>query len=436
MSVGTRNLGPVGGVSLEGWLSLEPRTTNPMTITSPDTATQGPVGEEATASADRLVPRAGLAVFLQWFGASAIIPMLPEYIRHRGGTDSLAGLVMAAFFAAGVVFQYPAGRIADRLGRRPVLLAGLVVYAVASFGFLAPVGPATDIGLRALQGIGAGAAEVAALAMVSAAVVAERRGKAFASIYAGQVAGMAIGPLIGSVLGVDLMWTVFVAAGITSLAACVPALAIVEVRARSGAGDPDRPRPRATGGIRLSAALVGSLLASVVLGLTFGVYEICWTLLLQLRGASGWEIGLSWTLFAVPFVLMTRPSGWLTDHLNRKHLVMGGLTLSVVMCGSYPFLHNVPLLVGLGAAEAVGIAIVLPAVQSLLAQTSDESAFGRVQGLFSTSQIGAAAVAAAAAGALFGVAASLPFVITAATGIAIMVVIALVWRSVEGVVPH
>lgn len=407
-----------------------------MTITSRDTETHGRVGEEATASADRLVRGLSLAVFLQWFGASAIIPMLPEYIRHRGGTDSLAGLVMAAFFAAGVLSQYPAGRIADRLGRRPVLLAGLVIYAVASFGFLAPVGPAADIGFRALQGIGAGAAEVAALAMVSAAVTASRRGKAFASIYGGQVAGMAVGPLIGSILGVDLMWTVFLAAGLSSLAACLPALSVAEVRAGSGAGDADRAQPRTRrAGVRLSAALIGSLLASVVLGLTFGVYEICWTLLLQLRGASGWEIGLSWTLFAVPFVLMTRPSGWLTDHLNRKHLVMGGMTLAVVMCGSYPFLHSVPLLVALGAAEAVGIAIVLPAVQSLLAQTSDASAFGRVQGLFSTCQIGAAAVAAAAAGALFGVAASLPFVITAATGIAIMVVIALVWRSVEGVVP-
>jgi DHA1 family multidrug resistance protein-like MFS transporter len=411
-----------------------------MTFISRDTD-HDVVATRATRSADRLVRGLTLAVFLQWFGASAIIPMLPEYIRHRGGSDSLAGLVMAAFFAAGVLFQYPAGRIADCLGRRPVLLAGLVVYALASFGFLAPVGPALDIGLRALQGIGAGAAEVAALAMVSAAVAADRRGKAFASIYGGQVAGMAVGPLIGSILGVNLMWTVFLTAGITSLAACVPAVSTVEVRAPVDDGpdavDPDggearRNRP----GIQLSPALIGSLLSSVVLGLTFGVYEICWTLLLRLRGASGWEIGLSWTLFAVPFVLMTRPSGWLTDHLNRKHLVMGGLTLSVVMCGTYPFLHSVPLLVILGAAEAVGIAIVLPAVQSLLVQTATASEFGRVQGLFSTSQTAAAAVAAAAAGALFGVAASLPFVITALIGLALMVVVAVVWRSVAGTVPR
>jgi DHA1 family multidrug resistance protein-like MFS transporter len=401
-----------------------------MTITSPASAVN-PLAPPAP-SADRLVRGLSLAVFLQWFGASAIIPMLPEYIRHRGGSDSLAGLVMAAFFAAGVLFQYPAGRIADRVGRRPVLLAGLAVYAAASFGFLAPVGPAFDIGLRALQGIGAGAAEVAALAMVSAAVDPDRRGKAFASIYGGQVAGMAVGPLIGSILGVNLMWMVFVAAGVASLAACVPALSIVEVHARPDTSGPDLDARRSR--IRLSPALIGSLLSSVVLGLTFGVYEICWTLLLKLRGASGWEIGLSWTLFAVPFVLMTRPSGWLTDHLNRKYLVMGGLTLSVVMCGLYPFLHSVPLLVGLGAAEAIGTAIVLPAVQSLLAQTSEPSQFGRVQGMFSTSQIAAAAAAAAVAGALFGVGASLPFVITAVTGATIMVAIPLVWRSVNGVV--
>ena len=408
-----------------------------MTVISPDTA-DTPLGANSPASADRLVRGLSLAVFLQWFGASAIIPMLPVYIRHRGGTDSLAGVVMAAFFAAGVLFQYPAGRIADRLGRRPVLLAGLVIYAVASFAFLVPMGTTMDIGLRALQGIGAGAAEVAALAMVSAAVTAERRGKAFASIYTGQVAGMAVGPLAGSILGVNLMWVVFVAAGISSLAACVPALATVEVRTPFDGSAVDDPRARAgtQRGIRLSPALIGSLMAAVVLGLTFGVYEICWTLLLRLRGASGWEIGLSWTLFAVPFVLMARPSGWLTDHMNRKCLVFGGLMLSVVMCGSYPFLHSVAALVILGGLEAVGIALVLPAVQSLLVQASDPSEFGRVQGVFTTSQTAATAVSAAAAGALFGVAASAPFVIAASIGLMITVVIALVWRSVGGTVAH
>lgn len=390
--------------------------------------------DRSPAQAARLVHGLSTTVFLQWFGASAIIPMLPEYIRGRGGSDAMAGMVMAAFFAAGVLSQYPAGRLADRIGRRPVLLGGLFLYAGASFAFLAPLGPAADIGLRGIQGIGAGAAEVAALAMVSGAVAANGRGRAFASVYGGQIAGMAVGPLVGSVLGVDRMWMVFLGAGVASIAASIPAFRIAEVRRRPtpptgddlGTGEPEPDR------IRLRPALTGSLLTAVVLGLTFGVYEICWTLLLHLRGASGWEIGLSWTLFAVPFVLMTKPSGWLTDHVDRRRLVVGGLFVSTSMCASYPFIHNVPALMILGGLEAVAVALVLPAAQSMLVQTSRPTEFGRVQGMFSTSQTAATAVSASLGGVLFAAAAWAPFVTMASAGMVGVAAVAAVWRSVPG----
>jgi len=393
------------------------------------TVTSTSVAATDQPAARRLVRGLSLTVFLQWFGASAIIPMLPLYIRHRGGTDALAGLVMSAFFAAGVVSQYPAGRLADRIGRRPVLLAGLVLYGFASLAFLAPLGPVWEVGLRALQGVGAGAAVVASLALVSGAVAAERRGKAFASIYGAQIAGMAVGPLVGSILGVELMWIVFLAAGVASFAACIPAFLVTEHR-------PDPHGPHAGGGrhdrLRLGHAITGSLLAAVVLGLAFGVYEICWTLLLRLRGASSWQIGLSWTLFAIPFVLMSRPSGWLTDHVDRRRLVVGGLVVTTSMCASYPFLHSVPALLVLGGIEAVATVLVLPAAQSMLVQTAGPTQLGRVQGLFSTSQTAATAVAAALGGALFSLAAWTPFVLVGSLGMVLVVVIAVVWRSVPG----
>ena len=102
----------------------------------------------------RLIRTLTLTVFLQWMGATAIVPMLPVYIRHLGGTDALAGVVMASFFAAGVLSQYPIGRLADRIGRRPVLIAGLVTYGVASFSFLLPINASAAIGLRAPPGRG------------------------------------------------------------------------------------------------------------------------------------------------------------------------------------------------------------------------------------------------------------------------------------------
>jgi DHA1 family multidrug resistance protein-like MFS transporter len=403
-----------------------------------DDPTDISVIDDPTAVGDgskRLVMTLSAVIFLQWTGASSLVPMLPVYIRHLGGSDALAGIVMASFFAAGVLFQYPAGRLADRVGRRPVLIGGLVTYGVASISFLLPITADAAIALRSLQGAGEGAAMVAGLAMISGAVPPERRGRAFATLYAGELAGMAIGPLIGSILGARLIWTMFLASGILSLLACISAVRIHEpasataLRNRSAGAD-GLPVPLRR--VRLNRSMIGALICGAVLGLTSGIYEICWTLLLLARGASGLEIGISWTLFAVPFVLATKPSGWLADHMDRRLLVLAGVGSSAVLCASYPFVHSVPALVALGALEALGFAAAMPAVQSLLTQGSAPSEVGRIQGLFATSQTSFTAVSAAAAGAAFALVVWLPFVAVASIVFIGLFAAAIIWRSVPG----
>jgi DHA1 family multidrug resistance protein-like MFS transporter len=403
---------------------------------------QGPMPSPSstTAGTDRsagLIRTLSLVVFLQWMGSTAIIPMLPVYIRHLGGSDALAGVVMASFFAAGVLSQYPMGRLADRLGRRPVLMGGLVTYAVASLCFLLPITPTVAIALRSLQGVGAGAAMVAALAMISSSVPVERRGRAFASIYGGELAGMAVGPLVGSIVGIRYMWAIFLASGLLSLGACLPAWRLREA-ARSVVNRVATVTAGAStlGRLRSNPSMVGALIAASALGLTSGVYDICWTLLLVARGASGLEIGISWTLFAVPFVMVAKPSGWLADHTDRRKLVLAGIGSSAILCASYPFIHNVPFLIVLGASEAISFAAALPAVQSLLTQGSGPAEVGRVQGLFATFETACTAVAAAAAGAAFALAAWLPFVTVAVLVCGCLVAAALVWRSAPGRVDH
>jgi len=395
--------------------------------------------------AERLVRTLSLAILVQWLGASAILPLLPLYLRHRGGSDAVVGAVMASYFAAALIFQYPAGRLADRIGRLPVLLMGLVVYALGSALFLVPVAPVADVMFRGLQGAGAGAAEVAALAMVSHAVPLARRGRAFASIYGAQLGGMALGPLFGSLAGVGAMSVLFLAAGVAALLACIPVFlgTPAEIRKSRRTGEPHRPVPERSRQKwvpnslpRLSRPLVGAALAAAALGLTSGVYESCWTLLLDLRGAANWEIGLSWTLFATPFVAMSRPGGWLADNFDRRWLAVGALAWSVAFCATYPFLHQVVLLVILGGVEALGFAVALPSVQSLLTQSSAPTELGRVQGMYATSQTGATAVAAACAGALFGVAPWVPFISSAACAFLLLGSVAVVWRRVVGRVSH
>ena len=399
-----------------------------------DGAMTGPTTTDGDRSA-RLIRTLTITVFLQWMGATAIVPMLPVYIRNLGGSDALAGVVMASFFAAGVLSQYPLGRLADRIGRRPILLFGLITYGLASLAFLLPINAYDAIVLRSFQGVGAGAATVAALAMISSSVSVERRGRAFAAIYGGELAGMAVGPLVGSIVGVRYMWVMFLASGLMSFGACLPALMIAEP---AGPARDRAARTRTDGTVvaldrvRIRPSMTGALICGAALGLTSGVYDICWTLLLLARGASGLEIGISWTLFAVPFVLVAKPSGWLADHLDRRVMVLCGLGVSTILCASYPFIHNVPLLILLGASEAIGFAAAMPAVQSLLTQGSAPSEVGRIQGMFATSQTACTAVSAGAAGAAFALASWLPFVAVASVVTIGLAVAAFVWRSVPG----
>lgn len=390
-----------------------------------------------------LVRTLSLAVFLQWAGAGALLPLLPLYVRHRGGSDVVVGAVMAAYFAAAFVFQYGAGRMSDRWGRLPVLVGGVLAYTLGSLLFLVPGPAALDVVFRGLQGAGAGAAMVAALAMLAHAVPLSHRGRAAGRLYGAELGGLAVGPVLGSIAGLPLMRWLFVAAAVVSLVSLVPVLFVrtptpvevpAEVQAPAGTDTTPANAPGGPGLDRRRAARAvnGALVAAAMIGTTSGVYEACWSLLMTRHGASQWEIGVSWTLFALPFAAMSRPAGWLADHLDRRLLAGGALLWSIAFLVTYPFVPGYVVLMVLGAWESLGFAIAMPACQSLLGQGTSPDRHGHAQGLFAASQTGATAVAAACAGALFGIAPWLPFVSAAACCTVLAASVAVIWRPVPG----
>jgi DHA1 family multidrug resistance protein-like MFS transporter len=303
------------------------------------------------------------------------------------------------------------------------------------------VSPTLDIVLRGLQGAGSGAVFVSALAMITSAVPLTERGRAVGSIYGAQLAGLAIGPLLGSLAGLAHMNAVFVVASLASLAAVLPVVfggipgaASFVAAPSTSTTDIRNRRARTADRRRLTSdrGFTGALIAGAALGLVIGVYETCWTLLLHHRGAHDWQIGLSWTLFSVPFVVMARPGGWLADHFDRRRLVIFPLLGSIAFCCTYPFLDSITALLVLGGLESLGFALVLPAAQSLLTQSVPEADHGRAQGLFGTSETGAIAVSAAAGGALFAVAPWAPFVTGGLAALALAATLPMVWATVPG----
>jgi MFS family permease len=382
--------------------------------------------------ADRLVQLLAAATCLSWIGAGAILPLLPLYVKRHGGSDALVGAVVAAFFVGGTVCRYPAGRLSDRFGGRAVLVGGLVCYGLGSVGFLLPIDVGADVAMRALQGVGAGSAEVAALTMVAAAVAPERRGRAFGIIYGSQLGGLAVGPLAGSLVGLSAMAWVFTASAAAAALSCVPVILASPV-AFAPEASPTRPEGRGTGISWIRApGLVGVLVAGLAVGFLIGIYESCWSLLLHSKGATSAEIGISWTLYCIPFVATSLPAGKAADRMDRRWLVVASLFGASLFALAYPHIDTLWVLIGLGAAESLATTVGVPALQSLLSGLTPTDHLGRMQGIFFTAQTGVAALVALADGALFELGDWVPFTFSGVAVILLTATLPWCWRRVDG----
>ncbi len=379
----------------------------------------------ARRDAEVTLRRLTVIVGLQWMGATFGLPLLPLFLEHRDGTPAVIGLIMAAFFAAGVVTQFAFGHLADRFGRRRVLVGSLVVYAFASMTYLLPVSAPWLALTRAVQGATAGSIEVASLAAVAALVPEARRGRAVSRILAAQLFGIAIGPVAGVVATVhDLGWAFF-ATGLVSLGVAV-------VAARTDLGDRRAPHDEPLPPLQWNPRVVGSLVAASASGLTIGVYEACWTLLMHAHHASTLQIRLSWTFFGLPWIVLARFGGWLADHADRRFVALAGLVNGALFLALYPHIHDPDVMLGVGSLESIGAALSVPSVSSMLSQGAASRELGRRQGLYATSNTAALALAAATSGFLFTLNEALPFsvVATLSTGLALAALYR--WRAVPG----
>jgi MFS transporter, DHA1 family, multidrug resistance protein len=378
----------------------------------------------AQSTSQQTLRRLTVIVAIQWMGATLGLPLLPLFLERRGGTPSVVGLVMASFFVAGVATQFAFGHLADRFGRRKLLIASLLLYGFASMTYLLPVAAPWLALTRALQGAAAGAIEVTSLSAVSALFAEAERGRAVSRIFAAQLFGIAIGPVVGVIASVnDLAWAFF-ATGIVSLCAAFVAW---HTNLGDRAYDPT-PLPK----LQWNTQLVGALFAAAASGLTIGVYEAVWSLLMHAHHATTLQIRLSWTFFSVPWVVLSRWGGWLADHANRRFVALAGLLNGAGFLSLYPHIHNNNLMLVLGSCESVGASLSVPSISSLMSQGAAHRELSRRQGLYATSNTASLALAASVSGFLFTINTALPFTLMALIAATLALTTLFWWRHVSG----
>jgi MFS family permease len=349
------------------------------------------------------------SVFLSFMGTSLAFPLRLLYAQVHHATPAQIGLMAAAFFLAPMLGQVPLGWLIDRWGRVPVMLSGMVAHVFLSLGYILFTTPWDLIGLRFAEGLTVAAIRPAIAAYIADVVAEDHRSEAYGALTAVYSGGFLIGPLVGGIIGQQLGFT---AAYLGSVIVEIAAMALVWGRVHEpqthGVRHTAAPVPwRAFASVPLLGAYVALFTAQMVMGMMSSLWSI-WT---HDLGGSYVYIGATFSVFALPQILLGAAAGRLTDRWGRvPMLLIGGLLVSVVYA-SYGFMTNLLLIAAVGVVEGTLITCQGPAAQSLLAAASPAQARGRAQGVAGVAGALGGAIAAFASLPLYHDERALPFVL-------------------------
>ena len=272
------------------------------------------------------------AILLASLGISIATVALPTLARAFSASVAQVQWVMLAYLLAVTLAIVSAGRMGDLHGHRRVLVAGIVLFTLASAAAALAPGLGWLIAARAAQGLGAATLMALPLSLAKDLVAKERMGAAMGLLGTMSAIGTALGPSVGGLLIGSLGWR----AAFALLAVLGAGLLLLALTALAGTKDRASAMraPLAFGLLRDRAVamplamnlLVGAvMMATLVVGPFFLAFGL---------GLTEAQTGLVMATGPVAAALSGVPAGRITDRIGAQASLRAGLALAAAgLCG-------------------------------------------------------------------------------------------------------
>ena len=310
------------------------------------------------------------ATFLVMAGQGVIGPVLPLYAKDFGVSATVVGLTLTVFALARLILNVPAGMIADRFGRRILLIGGPILTSIGMFGS----GFAGDIWSlliwRFIAGGGSAFYMSGALIYLIDIAPSDRRARYVATNQWALSVGVALGPGIGGLVAErwGLAAPFHVVGVIALIAAAYAIFRLPETRNSTGRASESKSPVRDAALIIRSAPFVA---IAFVTGTIFMTRAGTRATLVPLHADDtlGWgpgEIGLVFTATGIMTLFTLWPATWATENIGRASVIMfSGLAAAlgtlVIAASSTPLwfvMGNIILTLGTGTAGPAPAAFV------------------------------------------------------------------------------
>lgn len=364
--------------------------------------------------------------FLHYVGAQMRGPVLSLYAAEHGATPTGVGLIIGAHMMAAAIGSIPLGRASDIWGRRPLMLAAMVLSVITSLLLPLFESEYALMAIYGLAGLAVAAFTPSALSLVGDAAPAGRVGHAYAWYSTAHYGAIGIGPFVGGVLAERWGYrTAFVVAA----GGIAVALAIGHRMLGPSATRATAPSIATFADIKGDRNIWAGWIVSASGLLVQGVVFPFFPLLANARGLGPANIGVVFLVLGLANTAARLPAGWLIDRTGRPSLyAVGGVVVASLATALLPHVRGQTTLLVLIGVFGVASGLAFVAISVGLTASSTPAGRGLVMGGYSTSLYLGFAVGSFALGPVItrhGYAAG--FALGAAAGVVGALVAGLLW---------
>ncbi len=346
--------------------------------------------------------------FVVWAGGGAIFPYLPVFLQREAGASLWwIGVIAAAYFVGVFTVSPFAGRLSDRVGRKPLLVGGTLLYGVSTLLFITTTAPELFVLFRLLEGVSVALVVPAGQAFIAEITTDRNRSQAYGWWTTAQFGGLLVGPALawplyqlGGGEGLWAFYSIFLFGSALSLLAAV-ALAVFIHEPEHAAEARRRPVARPRAHSLLTAPVLAIFIVVATAEFAMGAWEVVWSIWLDSQGRSLAFIGLTWIAFSAP-MLLSFVGGRLADRHSRYALMTAGFAVQGLMWIAFSLTQTPAVYIAAAVVGGLAFALAFPAKQALLVQVSPARWLASVQGIEQTSMQGAAFVGTLTAPLIYG----------------------------------
>ena len=340
-----------------------------------------------------------------WISITSLLPTLPAYIQDIGATTQQVGLVMGCFAIGLLLSRTWLGQVADRRGRKLVILVGTVVAMTAPLGYSLVQSISGLAAIRAFHGISIAAFTTGYSALVVDLAPRQLRGELIGYMNLAVPMGMSIGPALGGFLqnsgkeliprgtGYEILFVVSSCCGFLALTLAGQITELVNNskksplhrhvrhkclgKSQSTFENHDHPINRNLKQLSGDLALIVPTAVLLIIGLVFGTLVSFLPLFVR-ELALDFNVGLFYTATAIASFSVRLFAGRASDRYGRGLFISVSLlfyAVSMILLAQ----AQTPLSLMLAAiAEGTGAGILIPLLLALISDRSHASERGKV----------------------------------------------------------